>query len=246
MRVDVLGIPFDNLSPAEAVERALSLLEEGKPHRVVTPNPEVALACRQNPAAMEAVCSADLILPDGIGIVRAARILGRPLQERVTGYDFAMALLRRISGMGRSVFLLGAQPGVAEEAAGRLCAQMPDLRVAGTQHGYFSEEAAVLEKIRESGADVLFVCLGAPRQEIWMRENAHRLPCRLLVGLGGSLDGMAGRVVRAPVAWQRLGLEWLYRMLREPVRFKRFGALPRFMRAVFRQKREEKGHAART
>lgn len=239
-KIDVLGVPFDNVTLTEAVDTAFGWLGGTEKRFVVTPNPEIVQLCVRDPEAKQAVVSADLILPDGIGVIKGAAMLGRPLRERVPGYDFALGLMRKLAGTEYSVFLLGAKPGVAEEAAEKLKEMIPGLRIAGTNDGYFKEDAPVAEKIRQSGADVLFVCLGAPKQELWARKHAAELPCRLYAGLGGALDGWAGRVRRAPLIWQKMGLEWLYRMLKEPTRFKRFGALPQFLLAVRRQKRQER------
>jgi N-acetylglucosaminyldiphosphoundecaprenol N-acetyl-beta-D-mannosaminyltransferase len=243
-RVAVLGVPFDAVTLPQAVQRAAGWLDGETPRFVVTPNPEIVQLTRRDPEAKAAVLAADLILPDGIGIVKAARILGRPLPGRVPGFDFGMALLEALEGTPHSVFLLGAKPGVAETARDKLLEKLPRLRVAGTMDGYFRDDADAARAVADSGADVLFCCLGAPKQELFSRRYADKLPrVKLHVGLGGSLDAMAGAVRRAPRLWQNLGLEWLYRMLRQPSRFKRFGALPRFMLDVYRQKRQEKrGH----
>lgn len=229
MRTDILGVAFDNVTMAEAVDRAMALLEREGPHLVVTPNAEIVQQARSDPEFAALIAQADLVLPDGVGVVYASRILGRPLKGRVPGVDFAGALMDRMAKLNKRLFLLGAKPGVAEEAARRLAAQHPGLTVCGVHDGYFREDAPVVQAIREAGADVVFVCLGAPKQEKWAAAQGGETGARLLVGLGGSLDVFAGQVDRAPESWQRLGLEWLYRAIRQPSRFKRIAKLPGFL-----------------
>ncbi len=229
MRTDILGVAFDNVTMAEAVDRAMALLEREGPHLVVTPNAEIVQQARSDPEFAALIAQADLVLPDGVGVVYASKILGRPLKGRVPGVDFAGALMDRMAKLNKRLFLLGAKPGVAEEAARRLAAQHPGLTVCGVHDGYFREDAPVVQAIREAGADVVFVCLGAPKQEKWAAAHGGETGARLLVGLGGSLDVFAGQVDRAPESWQRLGLEWLYRAIRQPSRFKRIAKLPGFL-----------------
>lgn len=241
MRIDVLGVGFDNLSMAEAVEQAMKLLSEEGCHYIVTPNPEIVEVCLENSAAREAVNGADLVLPDGVGIVKGARILGTPLKEKTPGIEFAAHLMERLAKEGKSLYLLGAKPGVADLAAERLKSTYPGLVIAGTHDGYFKEDAPVVEEIAKSGADVVFVCLGAPKQELWMKKNGAETGARLLCGLGGSLDVFAGVVQRAPAVWSRMGLEWLYRLLKEPRRIGRMAKLPLFLVHVYGQKGKKKG-----
>lgn len=237
MRIDVLGVGFDNVTMDEAVDRAVQLLCEEGAHYVVTPNPEIVEVCREDPAAMAAVNGADLVLPDGVGVVKGAAMLGTPLKEKTPGIEFAAHLMGRMAEMGKSLYLLGAKPGVAEQAAERLRAQYPGLRIAGTHDGYFQEDAPVVEAVRQSGADVVFVCLGAPKQELWMQKNGPATGARLLCGLGGSLDVFAGVVERAPKFWSDHGLEWFYRLCREPRRIGRMMKLPLFLVHVRRERR---------
>lgn len=229
MRVDVLGVAFDNVTLEEAVDRALSLLEEEGPHLVVTPNPEIVQRACKDPEFSEILAGADLVLPDGVGVIHAAKILGRPLRSRVPGIDFATALLKKIAGTGKRLFLLGAAPGVAEQAAVNLQAVHPGLTVCGAHDGYFQEDSPVVDAIRAARADLVFVCLGAPKQEKWIAAHGEAAGARLYVGLGGSLDVFAGRVERAPERFQQLGLEWLYRLMKEPSRIGRMAKLPLFL-----------------
>ena len=232
-RVDVLGVGFDPVTPAEAADAALALMERRGAY-VCTPNPEIVMKARQDPAVMDAVNGADLVLADGTGVVWAARRFGTPLPGRVPGYDLLLGLLGRMSG---SVYLLGGRPGVAEEAAAAVEARFPNVTVTGARDGYFDDETALLAELREKKPDLLAVCLGGGKQELWMA--AHReLPVGLMAGLGGSLDVLSGRTKLAPDAWRRAGLEWLWRALRQPSRLKRHTALVRFARLVLLRKEQ--------
>ena len=229
MRTEILGVAFDNVTMEEAVDRAMELLEQEGPHLVVTPNAEIVQQAQSDPEFSALIAGADLVLPDGVGVIYASKILKRPLKSRVPGVDFAAALMDRMAAAGKRLFLLGAKPGVAEEAARRMAAQHPGLMVCGTHDGYFQEDAPVVQAIREARADVVFVCLGAPKQEKWSSAHGAQTGARLFVGLGGSLDVFAGQVDRAPEIWQKLGMEWLYRAIRQPARFKRVAKLPLFL-----------------
>ena len=196
---------------------------------VVTPNPEIVELCREDPALRALVNGADLVLPDGIGILYGAKLLGTPLRQWLPGIEFAQALMAAMARGEGTLFLLGAKPGVAEEAARRLERTYPGLKIAGTHDGYFQEDAPVAEAIRQSGAAVVFVCLGAPKQEKWIAQWGPATGAHLLVGLGGCLDVFSGSVKRAPRVFQRLGLEWLHRLMKDPRRIGRMMKLPLFM-----------------
>lgn len=238
MRIDVLGVGFDSVTMDEAVERGMALLHTEGAHYVVTPNPEIVEVCRENAAAKAAVNGADLVLPDGIGVVKGAAMLGTPLKEKTPGIEFAARLMGKMAGEGMSLYLLGAKPGVAEQAAEKLAKQYPGLVIAGARDGYFKEDAPVTEAIRQSGADAVFVCLGAPKQELWMAKNGPATGAHLLCGLGGSLDVFAGVVERAPKFWSDHGLEWFYRLCKEPRRIGRMMKLPLFLVHVRQEKRK--------
>lgn len=229
LRTEIMGVGFDDLTLDEAAQRAAGMIDEGGFHYVVTPNPELVDRARREEPFRQAINGADLVLPDGIGVVYAARLLGRRLKGRCPGIDFAGKLMEHMARTGLRLYLLGAKPGVAEAAAARLEIRYPGLTICGTHDGYFQEDAPVVEEIRRAGADVVFVCLGAPKQEYWMVKNGPATGARLMAGLGGSLDVFAGVVERAPESWQRLGLEWLYRLTREPKRIGRMARLPLFL-----------------
>lgn len=242
MRINILGVGFDNVTMDEALARGEELLCSEGAHYVVTPNPEIVETCRADAAANAAVNGADLVLPDGIGIVYGAKILHQPLRGRVPGIEFGTGMIERCAKLGKSVYLLGAKPGVAEQAAENLKNRFPGLVIAGTHDGYFKEDAPIAAEIKASGADMALVCLGAPKQELWMQRNAPRLRVGLMAGLGGSLDVFAGNVKRAPKLFQKLGLEWFYRLIKEPKRIGRMMKLPKFLFAAIGCKLRGKKH----
>lgn len=228
-RIDVLGVSFDDLTMDEAVEIALGFMQERRACYACTPNPEIVMAAKGDAALCAALSGAELVLADGVGITKAAAMLGTPLKSRVPGIDFASNVISRLAEREGSVYLLGAKPLVAEAAAEKLTQTYPGIVIAGTNDGYFTDDAPVIEKINAASPDFLMVCLGSPKQELWMSANAGRLSCGLMAGLGGSLDVLAGNVQRAPETWRRLGLEWLYRVIKEPKRLGRVMKLPAFV-----------------
>ncbi len=228
-RIDVLGVSFDDLTMDEAVEIALGFMQERRACYACTPNPEIVMAAKGDASLRAALSGAELVLADGVGITKAAAMLGTPLKSRVPGIDFASNVISRLAQRGGSVYLLGAKPLVAEAAAEKLTQTYPGIVIAGTNDGYFTDDAPVIEKINAARPDFLMVCLGSPKQELWMSANAGRLSCGLMAGLGGSLDVLAGNVQRAPETWRRLGLEWLYRVIKEPKRLGRVMKLPAFV-----------------
>lgn len=229
MKIDILGVEFDNVTLKEAVSKGTALVAGDHFHYVVTPNPEIINLAREKDSYRETLNKASLVLPDGIGVIYAGKILGRPLQERVPGIDFATGLLEEIAKENRRLYLLGAKPGVAQKAAERLQEQYPGLFICGTGDGYFTDSEEVIEKLKKANAEVVFVCLGAPKQEFWMAEYGPKSGAKLMVGLGGALDVLSGEIQRAPGAWQKLGLEWFYRLLHQPSRIGRMAKLPLFL-----------------
>ncbi len=240
MRINILGVGFDNITMDQAVAECVRLMATEGAHYVVTPNPEIVEACREDGEAAKAVNGADIVVPDGIGIIYGAKLLGTPLKEKIAGIELAGRLMEEMAARGKSLFLLGAKPGVAEEAARRLADRYHGLRIAGVHDGYFQEDAPVAEEIRAAGADVVFVCLGAPKQEKWMAAWGEKTGARLLLGLGGCLDVFSGTVRRAPAVFQKLELEWLHRLITHPTRAGRMLKLPVFLAHVAGEKRKRK------
>lgn len=226
MKQTILGVRFDNLTLDEAARAGEDLLNREGFHYVVTPNPEFILDARSDREFLHVLNRADLVLPDGVGVIYSAKILGAPLKERVPGIEFAQRMLAVLDRRGGRLFLLGAKPGVAERAGKNILAQYPSITLCGTQDGYFTDEAPVVRAVAEARPDLLFVCLGAPKQEKWMARWGVHTGARLAIGLGGALDVLAGNVERAPERWQKLGLEWAYRLKKEPWRAGRMARLP--------------------
>lgn len=232
MKIDVMGLKFDSMTMDEALSRAEALLRGDKAAYVVTPNAEIAYEALHDGQLREMLNGADLMLPDGAGVVLASKLLRTPVKQKVAGVDFAAGLLGILERNGQSLYLLGGKTGIGELAAQKMLEAHPQLRIAGIADGYFQDEAPVIAKINASGADALFVCLGAPKQEQFMVQHQQELHVHLMAGLGGSLDAFAGTVQRAPAWMIRLNLEWLYRLIREPKRFRRMLRLPKYLWAV--------------
>lgn len=226
---EVLGIRYQNVTIAQAAEDIIGMAKTGGSHYIVTPNPEISESCMKDPTLAKAVSHADYAVPDGIGVVIAAKILGKPLKERVGGYDVACALFPMMEKEGLSLFLLGAKPGIAEKAAENIKRKYPSLRIVGVRDGYFQEDAEVVQAVNAAQPDILFVALGSPKQELWMYRNQKQLNTGVMMGLGGSFDIFAGAAKRAPAFFIRFNLEWFYRLLRQPTRFIRMLKLPRYL-----------------
>ncbi|MFZ5648389.1 MAG: WecB/TagA/CpsF family glycosyltransferase [Bacillota bacterium] len=231
MKTELLGALIDPLKTDQFVERVSRNIEGKDTCFIITLNPELLYRAQSEKALLEMINRADLVTADGVGIIWACRTAGKPLPERVTGIDLMMRLLEKAAEKGWQVFFLGSALGVAEAAAQRAVKLFPGLRVAGTHHGYFSEEDnhEVVSIIKSASPDLLFVALGSPRQEKWIEQNLPLLGSAVAVGVGGSLDVLSGNVQRVPEWLRRLNLEWLGRLLKEPRRWRRMLVLPRFM-----------------
>ncbi len=222
------------------METAYGYIERGEKCRVVTPNAEIGLDCLKNQKLNDLVNRSELVLPDGVGVVYAAKIQKKPLKGKVAGVEFGEKLAERLQNTGKSLFLFGGKPGVAQSAAENLQKKYPGLLIAGTQNGYFDNEDEIVETINKANPDAMYVCLGCPKQEFFMERNRDRLCVSLMAGLGGSLDIYSGNSRRAPEFFVRFGLEWFYRLIKEPKRIKRMARLPLYLvRAVGYKGKEE-------
>ena len=238
-RPSLWNVTVDNFSLDYALGRVGGWISSGNlPQIIVTPDALAALRSRHDERYGEIVRNAGLVLPDGTGLIWALRFLGGRVQEQISGVDFVDNLCRIAPGHGWSFFFFGGRPGVAAKAAERMKAKYPGLIVRGTRSGYFrrDENDIICREIRESGANILLVALGAPKQEYWLAENAARLGGIVSMGVGGSFDVMSGRLKRAPLAWRRMHLEWLYRTIQEPSRIRRVVKLPLFVALVLMKK----------
>lgn len=231
MKENIFGIPADTVTMEDAVRLIREMFEENRPHLIASVNPEICMAAQKNETLRRIVRGADLGIPDGIGIVLASKLRGGRIRARVTGIDLMLALVGLAAAEGKRVFLFGAAQGVADEAAAKLREQYPAVQIAGTQHGYVppAEEAAVAAKIAASGADIVFVGLGSPRQELFAADHGAATGARVLMVVGGSFDVISGRLQRAPEFYRRFGIEWAYRLLQQPSRARRMLVLPVFL-----------------
>lgn len=228
MKVELFGLQVDVITTAETVRRVLDACEgEGDPLVVFSCNVDMVVKAHRDPSFGEVLSSAGILTADGMPVVWVGRRRGFAFPERVAGSELVPRIASACAEAGRSVFLFGAAPGIAEAAARRLEAENPGLRVAGTYAPplHFEQDPAALEAalgaVREAAPDVLFVALGAPRQERFIQAHASELGARAILGIGGSLDMLAGRVRRAPPLVQRMGAEWLWRLVQEPRRLAR-------------------------
>lgn len=230
-RVQLMDVTITPMTMQETVARIEEFIHSRQPHIVVTSDASAIVKAQEDEELHRIINTADLVTPDGIGVIWGARLLDLPIYERVPGVDLVAELCRVAAQRGYRIFLLGAAPGIAERAASNLQARYPGLTVAGTHHGYFSaeEEPRIVEMIRAAQPDILFVALGIPKQEKWIRRHIATLQVPVCIGVGGSFDVYSGRLKRAPLWVQRIGMEWFYRALIEPKRFIRLLILPKFM-----------------
>ena len=236
-KINVRGVYFDNVNFDEAMEKVKELVKsEGMSVRF-TPNSEIVQSCIENNELYKVINSADLVIPDGIGVVYAAKILGTPLKQKVPGCEVAEKLMEYAAQSGDGVFLFGGgkkteeRDAVSSIAAGKLREKYPDINIVGTRDGYFTDDDVdgIVDESNHSGARILFVCLGAPQQEKWIYDNRDKLKVNFAAGLGGTLDVFAGVAKRAPKFFLKTNLEWFYRLLCMPTRIGRMMKLPKFL-----------------
>ncbi len=239
-KISIMGVGINNTTKSEAGKLIRDRLYKGGDEifTVFTPNTEIVMFCNDDSDLRRIINKGSLVLPDGIGLIYASKIRKLPLKERVTGYDTSVEILNVAAEKGYKVFLLGGAPGVAEKASENICKEYGDI-VGGYQHGYFKgqhigyadhdEETEIIKRINELKPDIIFVGLGSPKQEKWIDYHRDNLNTNLVIGNGGTIDVLSGNVKRAPQFYQKLGLEWLYRLVSDPKRIKRQILLPVFM-----------------
>ena len=229
--IEILGIPVDKITMAEAVEKVGTFVMEGGIHTIFTPNAEIMMAAHRDPELASILTKADMLTADGAGVVLASKILGRALPEKVSGFDLVKRIFETYAKDGIRCFIFGSKPGVAEAAAERITSDYPGVVVAGCRNGYYTDkdDVDIVNAINASNADILIVALGAPKQEKWIDSHLDRLNCKVCIGVGGAIDVFSGNTKLAPDFFRRNGLEWLYRLCKEPRRAKRMLDLPRFM-----------------
>lgn len=227
--VCVLGVNVDKVNMNEALKRAEDLISTGG--SVFTPNPEIIMKAYENGSYRDVLNGADMVIPDGIGVVYGSKILGNPVPERVAGFDLTCGLLSYAAKNNISVYIYGGKDGVAKKAAEKIHNDF-GVNVCGFEHGYHKDDSGVLKDINEKKPGILLVCLGAPKQENWIADNKENLPPCLMIGAGGSVDVLSGQTTRAPKFFLKLNLEWFYRLITEPSRFFRMLVLPKFLVTV--------------
>lgn len=231
-RLHLFGVPIDRVDRTEALQAADAWIRTKSPTRVIfTPDTTAVMRAKWDKSLRDAYQSANLVTADGTGLLWASRMFGTPLKERVTGIDLLQDICSIAERREKRIYLLGAKPGVAKEAANALLTEHPNLKICGIHHGYFAqnESASVIEQIQKAAPDLLFVAMGVPLQERWIMEHREALGVAVVMGVGGSFDVIAGQVKRAPLSWQNSGFEWLWRTLQEPWRWKRLKVIPTFL-----------------
>lgn len=243
-RLTILKTGIDPINGQEALEQIRAFIASGTPHQVVTANAEIIYQASHEESMCRVINEAQMVTADGSGVIWASRKLGQPMRQRVTGIDLVNQICAYSAKEGWKLYILGSAPGVAATAAENIRKKYPGCHIVGTHHGYFKpeEEPAILEEIKRLRPDVLFVALGAPKQEFWIANHMQELQVPVAMGIGGSMDVLSGNVKRAPKWMQKMSLEWLYRLCKEPTRYKRMLALPKFMLAVRKQARTKKGY----
>lgn len=234
----ILGIPFLNTTRSRFINLIKSRIENNDKTFIVTANPEIVMHANENAFYRTNVLKATYIIADGIGIVQASRLAHRPLPERVSGFD-VMTDLMKLSTKGHyTIYLLGAKEPILERTIQQLKAKLPEIKIVGSHHGYFSEQEneQVVREIQRKQPDLVFVALGCPLQENWIAANIHHFSKGIFMGVGGGFDVLSGIVKRAPDSWIRLNLEWFYRFIKQPTRWKRMLFIPKFGFLVLRKK----------
>ncbi|HDS09418.1 MAG TPA: glycosyltransferase, partial [Firmicutes bacterium] len=229
--VSILNVNIDNVDYNETLEMIVKAIEDGKKGYIITANSLMVMSGISNLLFKRILKDALVVTPDGIGLIWASNFLGTPLKTRVTGIDLTRRLLRLASLKGYRVYLLGGSPGITTKVKMGLEENYPGIKIVGSGHGYFSkkEEVLLIEEIRSTMPDLIFVGFGSPHQEKWINRNYHAFDRGIFLGVGGSFDVISGQVKRAPAFFQRLGLEWLFRLLKEPYRWRRMLVLPKFI-----------------
>jgi N-acetylglucosaminyldiphosphoundecaprenol N-acetyl-beta-D-mannosaminyltransferase len=237
-KVTIFGVPVSQMNMQDTVAYLTKAIDSKQPHQVITANPIMVMAALDDPAYMAMMKRAELIVPDGTGVVWAAGYVGKPVAERVTGFDLLQELLKVGEPRGWKVFALGASQEVIEAAADKIKETYPGIQIVGVRNGYFGEDqdAQVIEEIRRANPDILLVGRSASTQEPWIDRYKQQLSVPVMMGVGGSFDVLSGKLKRAPMFYQKLRLEWFYRLLQEPWRYKRMLTLPKFAVKVIREK----------
>ena len=238
-QVEILGVKVNSLTMAQAVEAVQQFIAEKKVALVATANAEMLMRATRDEELKDILNQADLVVPDGAGTVWAAGHLGEPMPERVAGFDLAQELMREAPARGDRIYFFGSAPGVADKAKAKAEELYPGIQVVGTRNGFFTEadEPGIIAEIKAARPDILLAALGVPKQEKWLKKHMQELQVPVSIGVGGTLDVMAGVMERAPLWMQKAKLEWLFRGLKQPSRAGRLLALPKFVLKVVASKK---------
>jgi len=235
-----MGVPFLKIDQQNFVKLMLERIEHKEKTFVVTANPEIVMAANENPELMKYIEKSTYVTADGIGVVKAAKILGDELPGRVTGYDTVIALFAAKKPM--KVFLLGAQQETLDKTVENINRDYPHIEIVGAHNGFFDwDNNTIAEDMLAAKPDLILVALGVPRQEKWIATHIDAFEHGVFIGVGGTFDGIAGTMKRAPEIWQKMNLEWLYRIAGQPSRWKRALALPKFALKVYAMKFKGQG-----
>lgn len=239
-KITILGIPFDNMTRKEFLKQLYTRMEKNEKTFLVTANPEIVMYALENPSYYNLLMEADYIAPDGIGIVQASRKLATPIQERVPGFELMLGLLEIADIDQKRVYFIGGKEEIVNLTIKNVKEKWPNLIIAGHHHGYFDhDDPDMIKQVKDSNPDIVLVAFGFPRQEKWIKAYLSEADKGIAVGVGGSFDVLSGKTKRAPFVVQRLHIEWLYRLIKQPSRYKRMLALPYFIKEVYKQQKEE-------
>ena len=241
----ILTVNISTLSKQEILKKIFLRAKQKKRTVIFTPNPQMLLKASNSKRKSKLLNSADINIPDGIGVVIASKLTSGKIKKRISGIDIAEEILSLSQKFGYKIFLLGAEKGTAKKAAKNIKKRFPKIKICGTHHGYFNKSGkdndTLIKTINQTSPDIIFVCMGYPLQEKWIIKNKSKLrSVKIFMGLGGSLDVWSGKARRAPMPLQIIGLEWLYRTIKEPRRAKIFLDIPRFLCRVIKNKAESK------
>jgi N-acetylglucosaminyldiphosphoundecaprenol N-acetyl-beta-D-mannosaminyltransferase len=240
--ISILNVPFINTTQRAFVDQLEQDNANKQKRFVITANPEIVMQAQKDGMILDFLHQADYVTPDGIGIVIGSRLLNQPLKERITGYDSMIEILKRGNSKKYRLYLLGASPDTLPKTVKEIQINYPGIEIVGSHHGYFDkDDKTIINEINRTSADFIFVALGVPKQEHWIAENISHAKKGIFIGVGGSFDVIAGTVKRAPNIWVKLNLEWFYRLIKQPSRWKRMLSLPYFALSVLKVKYSEIG-----
>lgn len=240
-KVMILGIPFDNMTRKEFLKNLNERLNTHQKTFLVTANPEIVMYAKNNKDYYDLLMQADYIAPDGIGIVKAAHRLGTPIQERVPGFELMLGLLEIADLEEKNVYFIGSKEEILELTIEKVKIKWPHINIVGYHHGYFDhDDPEMIDRVKNTNPDIVFVAFGFPRQEKWISDYLSQVSHGIAVGVGGSFDVLSGKTKRAPKFVQSFHIEWLYRLIKQPSRYKRMAVLPKFLQEIYKQNKKEK------